>query len=382
MRKRILVLGGGIGGLVVSSTLSRNLNGEHEIVLVDRNERHVFAPSLLWMLLGWRKPKEIMRSLMRLKAKNIIYRRAEVLRIDTSGSRVQTSVGGFPYDYLVVALGADLAPEKVGGFAETACNMYDIDGVTRLRERLHNFEGGRVVILVSSTPFKCPAAPYETAFLLDYYFSRKGVRKYVDIQVFTPETLPMPVAGPEIGNKIRRMLADRDIGFNPEHKVSYVDGQRQTLIFDGKEAHFDLLVGVPPHIAPIAVRDSGLTDSSGWIPVDPATLRTVHENVYAIGDVAGISLPDGKMLPKAGVFGHFEAEVVAHNIASEIKGKHALREFDGNGSCFLETGYGKAGYASGNFFSQPRIIKMRNPSRIWHWSKVLFEKYWFWRWFS
>ena len=146
--------------------------------------------------------------------------------------------------------------------------------------------------------------------------------------------------------------------------------------------NYDMLVFVPPHQCPKIIRDSGIGNEFGWIPVNKNTLKTKYNNVFAIGDVASITLDSGKSLSKAGVFAHFEAEVVADNITGEIKNSNPNKKYNGKAYCFLETGYGKAGFAGGNFYTNPSpLIKMRNPGRIWHLGKILFEKYWFWRFF-
>ncbi|MDZ4278144.1 MAG: NAD(P)/FAD-dependent oxidoreductase, partial [Dehalococcoidia bacterium] len=150
---------------------------------------------------------------------------------------------------------------------------------------------------------------------------------------------------------------------------------------DGSDAPYDLLVAVPPHRAPSVVREAGLTDDTGWVPVDQHTLETQHEGVFAIGDVTRIMLPDGLPLPKAGVFAHGEAEVVARNVASRVLGSTAHARYDGKGYCFLEAGGGAAGLAQGDFFAHPRQITLRSPNPLWHLGKVAFERYWLWRWY-
>ena len=151
---------------------------------------------------------------------------------------------------------------------------------------------------------------------------------------------------------------------------------------NGLTASFDLLIAIPPHQVPQVVTSAKLTNDSGWIPVDERTLRTPQSNVFAIGDVTTIPLASGFTLPKAGVFALNQAEVVAHNIAAEINGRVVHREFSGDGYCFLETGNGRAGYISGNFFAKPSpLASFYEPSVKYHWAKVVFEKYWLWRWF-
>src|SRR5581483_7825969 len=127
---------------------------------------------------------------------------------------------------------------------------------------------------------------------------------------------------------------------------------------------------------------SGLVAEPGWVPVDAGTLATKHPGVFVIGDLAAIKLASGMMLPKAGVFAHAEAETVAHNIAAEITGKGAQRRFDGHGFCWVETGDGKAAFGSGNFYAQPTPqVDLKQPAWRWHAAKILFEKYWLWKWF-
>jgi sulfide:quinone oxidoreductase len=106
------------------------------------------------------------------------------------------------------------------------------------------------------------------------------------------------------------------------------------------------------------------------------------EGVFAIGDVTSIPIPFGKALPKAGVFAHHEAEVVAANLAADWTGRTPHASFDAAGACFVETGSGRAGYGSGNFYASPMPqMNFHAPSRWRHWSKVAYEKYWLWKWF-
>lgn len=387
--KTILVLGGGVGGLVAANELRKQLGREHRIVLIDKEAQHVFSPSFLWLIFGWREPSQIAKDLSLLNKKGIEYFNTEVVKIDPENKVVETSAQQkLVYDYLVIALGAELAPETIPGFSE-AYNLHELAGVTKARDALREFSGGKVVVLVSSMPFKCPAAPYEIALLIDYFFKAKGARSLIDLQIFTPELLPMATAGPEVGNALKQMVEGREIGFNPNHKVVSIDPLKKEVVFEnGSKAKFAFLIGIPPHRCPQVAKEAGLTNEAGWIPVERNTLKTKYDNIYALGDITTIKLPGQYkpevplMLPKAGVFAHAEAEVVAYNIAAEINGVSSRKEFDGRGSCFLEIGYGKAGYAKGNFFARPQpVVNMRPPGRIWHWNKVLLEKYWLWRWF-
>ena len=286
--------------------------------------------------------------------------------------------GELPFDYLVIALGAELAPQAVPGLAEASHSFYDVESARRLRAALPDFQGGSIAVVVSSLPFKCPAAPYEGALLLNYQLRKRGIRDGTQIQMFTPEPAPLPVAGQRVGEMVQGLLAQREIAYHPQRQPASVDVEGREIIFkDGERASFDLLVAVPPHRSPEVVSASGVANETGWVPVDPRTLETEAEGVYALGDVSAVTTPSGLPLPKAGVFAHGEAEVVAHNISAMIESGGKREEYLRHGSCFLETGYGKAAMATGNFYAEPKpAVKLRGPGRIWRWAKVLFEKRW------
>lgn len=294
-----------------------------------------------------------------------------------------TSDGALAYDRLVIALGAELAPELLPGFAEAAHDVYTLDGAAAAGALLREFAGGRVVVLVSRLPYKCPAAPYETALLAEALLRRRGVRARSSVDVYTPEPFPMPTAGPAVGAALSQILEGRGIGFHPERAVERIDAQaRELLLAGGERVGYDLLLGVPPHRAPAAVSGGSLASESGFLAVDRSTLATEAEGVFAIGDVTAIPIAGGKFLPKAGVFAHGQAEVVARRIAAELAGEAPSASFEGKGSCFVELGDGIAAYATGDFYAEagPEVA-LRRPGRRWHLAKVALEKYWLRRWF-
>jgi len=217
------------------------------------------------------------------------------------------------------------------------------------------------VILVSRTPFKCPAAPYEAAFLIEALLRRKGMREETSVEVYTPEWAPMPVAGDQVGEELKSMLTSRGIGYFPDHMVLKIEDRR--LHFEIDDADYDLLVGVPPHEPPRVVQSAGLTDAAGWIPVNPKTLETKFPHVFAVGDIASIRLRNGMFLPMAGVFALQEGLVVASNISAEIKREAVRMEYQGDGYCFIEVGDGLAAYGSGNFYEAPAPnVRLDPPS--------------------
>lgn len=376
--KTILILGGGVGGIAAAGRLRKVLPREHRIVLIEREPDYLFAPSLLWLMVGLRQPDQIRRPLPKLVGKGVECLRGTIERIDPQSRTVRVDGRELAGDYMVVALGAELAPETIPGLAQAGHNFYTLAGAESLREARLHLREGRIVVLVSAMPFKCPAAPYEAAMLLQHDLAKRALAPRVEVDVYTAEPGPMPIAGPKVSAELRGLVESKGIPVHVEHATREVDVQSRTIRFaNGATAGFDLLAYVPPHRAPAVVRESGLAGETGWVPVDPATLATRFPGVYAIGDVAHIMLKMGRPLPKAGVFAHREAEAVADSIAAAITGKGAPQAFDGHGECFIEIGGRKAGFGSGNFYADPvPEIRLRRPSTALHLGKLAFEKAW------
>jgi sulfide:quinone oxidoreductase len=378
MNSNVLILGGGSGGLASAGRLKELLGDKVSVTVIDKQRSFVLGFSLLRVMTGEKSEQEVTVPKEKVSQKGIKFINTEVNEIDVKNGIVRTDQGEFGYDYLVVALGAELAPERVPGF-ESAFHMYTLEDAKRLRDALSSFRGGSIRLVVSSTPFKCPPAPYEAAMLIDDYLRRKGLRGKSDIQIFTPEPLPMPIAGPEVGNTVVSMLNEKGIGFHNNVKISIIDGSSKQIVFDnGTREKYDLLIAIPPHTSPKVVRESpSLADAtSGWIYVDPKNMQTKHDRVYAIGDVAAVKLPSGMMLPKAATFAFGQAEIVAFNIASSVLGTET-RSWDGFGECFIETGSGNAGYGSGSFYSSPKpVINLQMPSKELRERKDAWGNYW------
>ncbi|MCX7148254.1 MAG: FAD/NAD(P)-binding oxidoreductase [Rhodocyclales bacterium] len=379
MDKTALILGAGIGGIVAAETLRKLLPPEHRVVVVERERNHVFAPSLLWHMTGDNDAAAFTRPLSALSSKGIELVTGELTRIDPATLSVDVGGKTLTGDAMVVALGADYAPEAIPGLAEAGHNLYTLEGAQEIRDALDTFEGGRIVVLTAAPAYKCPAAPYEAAMLVDAWCKKRRLRQETTVTVYAAEPAPMLVTGPVVGAQVTGMLEKKGIPYFPTHQVTKVEAGKLHFA-NGAVAAFDLLLYVPPHRAPAVVKASGLCAESGWIAVNRETLETQFPAVYAIGDVTSIPLKMGRPLPKAGVFANGQARVVAKNIARAWTGQGEAASFDGHGMCFLETGGGMAGVGSGNFYAEPTPdVRMRYPNPIWHLGKVLYEKYWLWR---
>lgn len=383
--KTVLILGGGWGGMALAHNLRGTLASEHRVVVVEQKETFSLCLSNLKIMTGaWKSPSDAERQMSNMARDGIEWVHEEVRMIDPVAREVHTVSQTLRPDYLVIALGASLNPDGIPGFAESAYNLYEATGAHELQQALSGFDGGKVAVLVSRMPHRCPAAPYEAAFLMDTLFREKGISQRVDITIYTPGQRPMAVAGPVVGDALLSMLAEREITYAGEHTVSSIDPATQRILFDDEEAAYDLLVGIPPHRAPEVVTEAGLTNSSGYIPVHPQTLEvltdaenleTDYTGVYAIGDVTTVTLLNMMPLPKAGVFAEAEARVVAENIAADIAGKPVSAGYDGRGQCHVDIGGGLAALAIGNFYASPGPnITLEPPSARNHQDKEEYER--------
>jgi sulfide:quinone oxidoreductase len=171
------------------------------------------------------------------------------------------------------------------------------------------------------------------------------------LQIVTPEQHPLGILGPEAGQKVTKLLADRGIEYHPSQNVMEI--RQDCVVTEKGKIPYSLLLAIPTHVAPSVLRESGLLDETGWVPVDSATLATTTANVFAIGDCAGTKTPKGRLLPRAGNLAEGQGRVVAQNIIRHIRGTEMSAKFDGEGVCYMETGGGKAAPVRANFFSQP-----------------------------
>lgn len=379
MSTTILILGGGTGGLMTAHFLRKKLGSKCRIIVFEKEEKNVFAPSLLWLMVGKRKTKDVYRSTKQIAKKGIELVLGSIEIVNPESKSVLVNGKEYKGDYLIVALGA--AQQEVPALSGKGFDFFSLDGAAKFYNALQQFNGGKIAVLISSLPFKCPAAPYEAAMLIETAIRKKGIRDKTEIAVYTPELMPMPVAGKELADAVKQMLENKGIKYFPEHQFTQADAKSLTFS-NGNSFSFDLLAYTPQHICPAVITNTSMVGKSGWIEANRNTMETGFSGVYAIGDINFIPLELGKPLPKAGVFAHYQAEVVANNIAEKIKGGTNMKTFNGTGQCFLEMGDGKAGYAGGNFYGLPLpLVKMKKPGYWWHLTKVMFEKYWFFKYF-
>jgi sulfide:quinone oxidoreductase len=373
---RVLVLGAGFGGLELTTRLSEELGDEVEVVLIDRADAFVFGFSKLDVMFG-RTVAEAVRHPYRDHVKpGVRFVRTAVRSIDPVARRVDTDAGYFDADVMVVALGADLDPVATPGLVEAGQEFYTVEGAIAARELLKTFEGGHVIVGVTSTPFKCPPAPSETALLVHDYLTERGLRESSEVSLVMPFGVPVPPS-PAASQALLAAFAERGINWHPDRSVRALHPARKVAVLDnGKELRYDLFLGVPVHRAPAVVLESELC-LDGWIPVNPLTLETTFPNVYAIGDVTSAGTP------KAGVFAEGQAVVVANEIIAQHRGRRASATYDGRGICYVEFGHGQVGRVDVTFRSGERPSgEFEGPSQDYTADKSEFGSSRIQRWFA
>lgn len=380
--KTIGVLGAGAGGLVAANRLRKLLpNRKHSIVLVDRSSDHRFPPAYLWAVTGRREMDQLHRPLDRLRGKGIEVVTGEIGSINPSRKAVTVGDTRMEFDYLLLALGADMALDTTPGLAE--CHtFYTLEGVSRLRDAVAAFAGGPILITVADAPFKYSAAAYEAAFLLDDLLRRRGLRKESPIELVTVESAPLSVSGHPVGGAIARTMQAKDIHYTSGLRLLAVDHTRRLATFsDSSQRPFELIITVPAVRAPAAVLSSGLAAETGWVSTGRGTMATMFDGIFAVGDVTSVRLHGGQYLPKTAFFAYHQAQTAAANIADLALGQPARSQYLGRGTFFLEVGGGKAAIIRGSFYDEPEPkIRFAGPSRRAYWAKTYSEARWWSRW--
>ncbi len=350
----VVILGAGFGGLELSARLAAEAGGQVEVTLVDRSEGFVFGFSKLDVMFGRATADHVVHRYADFAPPGVRFLPATVQAIDPLSRRVETDAGTLEADVLVVALGADLRPEATPGLVENGHEFYTVAGAFALREVLDDFAGGDVVVAVTSTPFKCPPAPSETALMVHDHLRERGLLDRSSVSLVMPLGVPIPPS-PDASAALLAEFERRGIAWHPGALVRSVE-PGQALLGDGRSLAFDLLLAVPAHRAPDVVVEAGLTED-GWIPVDPLTLRTRFDDVYAVGDVTSVGTP------KAGVFAEGQAAVVADLLVARARGAASGTTYDGHGLCYLEFGDHRVAKVDVTFLSgRAPVGAMEGPS--------------------
>lgn len=256
MSQRVVIVGGGVGGTIVANLLARTLHQEEaEITLIDSTGKHAYMPG--WLYLPFNHLDEASGQLLRPERELLNHRvhlvvgevqsldpRKQELQVrEGAGQHGMAGTGGaktavYTYDYLVLATGARLAAEDLPGLREGEGqwhHFYSAEGALRLREALHIFEGGRIVIAIGGIPYRCPPAPLEFTFLLDEWLRKRGLRERTEIQYLYPLPRVFPIES--VAEVAAPLLEERQVLSTVFFNTEAVDTERKVISsLEGEES--------------------------------------------------------------------------------------------------------------------------------------------------
>ena len=382
--KKLMILGAGTAGTMMANHLKHELDAdEWEISIIDSRKNHYYQPGFLFLPFDTYTPEDIIKPIEEFIPSGVNFINEQIGKIEPEKNTIYLENGDtLNYDLLIVATGARIAPEEVegmkgSGWQKDVFDFYSFEGALALRDKLREWEGGKLVVHITEMPIKCPVAPLEFAFLADSFFHEKGIRDKVDITYVTP--LSGAFTKPKATNALEHLLDEKHIRIEPDFAIMEVDNDRKVIIDYGeREVPYDLLVTVPTNKGDDVIGKSGMGDELNFIPTNKATLQSKeYENVFVIGDASNIPAS------KAGSVAHFEAEILTENIKRFIEGRELKEEFDGHANCFVETGHGKALLIDFNYTHEPvegtfpfpgvGPLRLMKESRMNHFGKLAFR---------
>jgi sulfide:quinone oxidoreductase len=382
--KRLVILGAGTAGTMMANHLDHELNpSEWEIVIIDERKEHYYQPGYLFLPFDIYTPEDIIKPIQKFIPKKVQLLNEKIEKINAKESEVWLSKGeSLHYDVLIIATGAKIAPGEIQGMQgeewySTVFDFYTFEGALALRDKLREWEGGKLVIHITEMPVKCPVAPLEFAFLADSFFRHKKMRDKVEITYVTP--LDGAFTKPRATAALNHLLEEKNIAIESDFAIAEVDNENKKIIdYGGREIPFDLLVTVPTNKGDELIERSGLGDELNYVPTNKSTLQSMaFPNIFVLGDASNIPAS------KAGSVAHFQAEVLTKNILSYIKGEPMKEEFDGHANCFVETGNGKALLIDFNYTHEPvegsfpfsgfGPLSLLKESRMNHMGKLAFR---------
>jgi sulfide:quinone oxidoreductase len=382
--KNLVILGAGTAGTMMANHLHHELKKpDWQITIIDERNEHHYQPGYLFLPFDIYTPDDIVKTIEEFIPKDVTLLKRKIERIVPTENKIQLKDGEeLNYDLLIVATGAKIAPEETEGMGgkewqKSVFDFYTFEGALALRNKLRDWEGGKLVVHITEMPIKCPVAPLEFAFLADSFFKHKHMRDKVEITYVTP--LSGAFTKPKATEALEHLLHEKGINIESDFAIEQVDNENKTIVdYGGREIKFDILVTVPTNKGDAVIERSGMGDDLNYVPTHKATLQSkAYANVFVLGDASNIPAS------KAGSVAHFEAEILTDNILRYITGKPLKEEFDGHANCFIETGGGKALLIDFNYTHEPvegsfpfagiGPLSLLKESRMNHMGKLAFR---------
>jgi sulfide:quinone oxidoreductase len=384
--RNILILGAGAGGTIVANMLHKELQqSEWKITIIDREERHHYQAGYLFIPFGIYGEEDVLKPKKEFIPPGVDFVVDTVVKIEPSQRKVQTILGQYDYDWLIISTGCTIEPSEVegmlDGWQKDIFDFYTLEGAMALRQRLKYLNQGKLVLNIAEFPYKCPIAPLEFVFMSDWFFTVNGVRDRVEIEFVTPldDVFTKPVAA----KTLAQVAEQKNIKVTPYFDLARVNANEKTIeSHQGDKIGYDLLVAIPPNMGDKALIDSGISDPVGFVATDNHTLKADNqERIYVLGDTTNVPTS------KAGSVAHYQAYTLVENLVREIDGHAPLPTFDGHATCFLASGFEKAILLDFNYKVEPLPGKFPFPglgpftllqeSLSNHWGKMMFRwVYW------
>jgi len=320
-RPRIVVVGGGFAGASCARAL-RIADPGLEVTLVEPNRAFVACPFSNAVIAGLR-PFEAQRfGYDRITADGIVLAPLPATAIDSDGHTVTLSNGSkLPYDRLVLAPGIDFRWDALPGYPEEAAEKIPHawkagEQTLLLRRQLEAMEdGGLVVISVPANPFRCPPGPYERASLIAHYLkTRKPRSKLIVLDAkdqFSKQKLFQGAWKELYGDQLEW------VSLSDGGKVTSVDVATNTLVTDFGRHQASVANVIPPQKAGRIAEFAGVSDRTGWCPIDPITFESrLRPSIHIVGDatIAGA-------MPKSAFAANAQAKVCAAAVARLVRGE-------------------------------------------------------------
>lgn len=357
-RYKVLIIGGGTGGIAVAAHLRKELP-DLEVAIIEPAETHYYQPG--WTLVGGgvMKAEKTARPMEKVMPKGVRWIRDSVVSVDPEGNTATTESGQqIGYEFLVVAAGIKIDWEVIPGLKESlgrngVVSNYDYRTASVTWETIKSFTGGTALFTQPKPPFKCPGAAQKILYLADDTFRKQRVRG--SSQVIFCSAAPGIFPVKKYAKTLNEVIARKELDVRYQTNLVELRPDSKEAVFEkladgGEEViKYDMIHVTPPMSAPEFIRESGLGDEAGWLDVDLHSLRHKrHGNIFGLGDCT--NTPNSKTA--AAIRG--QTPVLVSNLVTAINGQEGKAAYDGYASCPLVTGYGKLVLAEFDYNMLPK----------------------------
>jgi sulfide dehydrogenase [flavocytochrome c] flavoprotein subunit len=330
---QVIVIGGGFAGATCAKELKR-IDPKMRVMLVETNSTFTACPLSNGVIAGLRNLKAQQFDYEGLGAKGVGVALLAATKVDAKARKVTLANGSsFPYERLVLAPGIDIRWNAIPGYDEAAAvrmpHAWQAGPQTMLlRQQLEAMEdGGLVVMTAPQPPYRCPPAPYERASLIAHYLKTKKPKSKIIIvdakDTFSQQRL-FQAAWAELYPGLLEWLPLSNGG-----NVTEVDAKTLTVSSDFEKYEAKVANVIPPQKAGRIADIAGVTDRTGWCPIDPVTFEsTLQAGIHVIGDAAIMGA-----VPKSASSAHAEAKECAAAVVKLLRGDKPS-ETKLTGSCY------------------------------------------------